>query len=602
MSIKIKTNKLVYEIDRDAFAMRFDVFTIETDDKYIKSGAYILDAPSLNESIKSIRFESGQKDFVLMLHNEENRNTLGKFIKSLDGGDKLSLASSNVRDIPDYVILQLLLNALSTYDTDALKFNNLTGHFYCFHSDWIKHKKEKSEDITWKVPCLEISITKDYYVNMNVRTFTSERLKKSITFHKRKFEDYPKYIFGKNHTLRRKLSGETEPGFIMRQVDGTKTELPFLDIQNEEKFEKCKVGTLARVINEFNSKYDPCAHIDCGYVEAVKCIDYNRNTAKENSGRIHEILSECEIHIVDQIGDQYSAQFCEEVKELITRKYDIIASIGKRVSKDALNICLIHNAEYYADMADPHDKEYPGTAIQHITLEDFKNNAEFALSAVIHDVLIKKDLVDYKITLFDWPSLGLENDVAFGIETEIDETNRYYFMQVHPDGTFYIKEQELNLFEMNEYNDCVDIFENARTSGETVKGVIRSHEGKINVIKDTGIITLPEINEIKTLLSTGDNKLRGKERRGELLSSCLDIKLFEESGKQFYFVGTIGEGMRWNIPRAANVRSIEGYNGAACMFDKLLPTMNVTFVHNGQLTVLPFPFKYLREHLRLTTK
>lgn len=34
------------------------------------------------------------------------------------------------------------------------------------------------------------------------------------------------------------------------------------------------------------------------------------------------------------------------------------------------------------------------------------------------------------------------------------------------------------------------------------------------------------------------------------------------------------------------------------MFDKLLPTMNVTFVHNGQLTVLPFPFKYLREFVK----
>lgn len=74
------------------------------------------------------------------------------------------------------------------------------------------------------------------------------------------------------------------------------------------------------------------------------------------------------------------------------------------------------------------------------------------------------------------------------------------------------------------------------------------------------------------------------------------IKMFDESGKQYYFVGTIGEGMRWNIPRAANIRCIEGYEGAQLLFDKLLPTMNVTFVHNGQLTVLPFPFKYLREY------
>ena len=151
---------------------------------------------------------------------------------------------------------------------------------------------------------------------------------------------------------------------------------------------------------------------------------------------------------------------------------------------------------------------------------------------------------------------------------------------------------------MNEYTDCVNIFEDAKTKGETVKGLIRDEQGGIHIIKDTGIITLPEAEEIKALLASGDTKLRGKERREELLSSCLDIKTYMEDGKQFYYVGTIGEGMRWKIPRAANVRCIEGYQEAPLMFDKLLPTMNVTFVHNGQLTVLPFPFKYLREYVK----
>ena len=109
---------------------------------------------------------------------------------------------------------------------------------------------------------------------------------------------------------------------------------------------------------------------------------------------------------------------------------------------------------------------------------------------------------------------------------------------------------------------------------------------------------MPEAKVIKESLASGDTKLRGKDRREELLSSCLDIKTYTEDGKQFYYVGTIGEGMRWKIPRAANVRCIEGYKGAPLMFDKLLPTMNVTFVHNGQLTVLPFPFKYLREYVK----
>ncbi len=595
--MKIKTNKLVYRIDHEAFANLFDLFTIETDEKYIKSGAYILDAPTLNENIKSIRFESGRRAVVMMLHSEENRNLLGKFIKGIEGGNRLSVSSCRANELPDSVILQLLLNALATYDSEVLKFNNLTGHLYCFHAVWIKHKKVKNEDIIWRVSCLEISVSKDCHIEMNVRTFTSERQKKSISFNKRKFEDYPKYIFGKNDTLRRKLSSDTEPGFIMRQVDGTKTEIPFLDLQNEDRFAQSKVGLLARVIREFNEKYKTFAHIEFGYVDLVKCIDYDRNASRENVGRIQEVLSKCELHIVDKIGDHYSDQFCEELKHLISEKYGICASIGKRVSKDALNICLIHNAEYYQDMDDPHQKDYPGIAVQHITLEDFAGNAEFALSAVIHEVLIKNDLKNRKITLFDWAALGYTDDIAFGIEAEENDTNKYYFIQIHKDGAFEVKEQEFTLFEMNEYTDCVNIFEDARNKGETVKGVIRDNLGRINVIKDTGIITLPEMDVIYDLLNAGDTKLRGKERREELLSSCLDIKLYEENGKQFYFVGTIGEGMRWKIQRAANVRSIESYENAPLMFDRLLKTMSVTFVHNGQLTILPFPFKYLREYI-----
>ena len=67
------------------------------------------------------------------------------------------------------------------------------------------------------MPCLEITVTEKLYVNLAVRTFTSERLKKKISFTKRKFEDYPKYIFSANNTLRRRLKGEEETCFILRQ-------------------------------------------------------------------------------------------------------------------------------------------------------------------------------------------------------------------------------------------------------------------------------------------------------------------------------------------------------------------------------------------------
>lgn len=598
MGTSIKTNKLLYKLDRQAIASEYDLFTIETSDKYIKRGAYILDAPTLNRNVKSIVFESGRRALMMMHKDDHNRALIKELISGVEGGSKLSVAETKIQDVQDWVLLQLLLNALSSYDSNFLKFNNLTGHLYCFHPEWVKRGKEKKEDMIWKIPCMEFRVTRDYCIEMSVRTFTSERLKKKISFTKRKFEDYPKYVVSKDNTLRRRLSDDTEPGFIMRQIDGTKSEIPFLDFQNEKKFDQCKVGTLAKVIEAFNSKYGSLAFMECGYMPESGRIDYSKSAAKEDFARVRGLLSALGVHIVDQIGDTYSEQFANNMCTLLLQKYEISASVGKRIKKDALNICVIHNAEYYEGVQDPHDNNYDGVAVQHVTLEDFADNAEFAISTVIHEVLIKRDLEARRITLFDWEELGLEEDISFGTESKSDEETKYFFMKVHPDGSFDIQEQEFTLFEMNEYTDCVNIFEDAKTKGETVKGLIRDGQGRINIIKDTGIITLPEAEEIKNLLASGDTKLRGRERREELLSSCLDIKIYMEDGKQFYYVGTIGEGMRWKIPRAANVRCIEGYQGAPLMFDKLLPTMNVTFVHNGQLTVLPFPFKYLREFIR----
>ena len=597
MGKSIKINKLSYKLDKQAIASEYDLFTIETSDKYIKRGAYILDAPTLNRNVKSIVFESGRRALMMMHKDDKNRFLIKELISGVEGGSKLSVAETKIQDVQDWTLLQLLLNALSSYDSNILKFNNLTGHLYCFHPEWVKRGKEKKEDIVWKIPCMEFLVTRDYCIEMSVRTFTSERLKKKISFTKRKFEDYPKYVVSKDNTLRRRLADDVEPGFIMRQIDGTKSEIPFLDFQNEKKFDQCKVGTLVKVIEAFNSKYASFASIECSYMPESKRIDYSKSAAKEDSARIQELLKSKGVHIVDQIGDTYAEQFVNNMCSLLLQKYDINATVGKRIKKDALNICVIHNAEYYEGVQDPHDKHSDGVAVQHVTLEDFADNAEFAISTVIHEVLIKNDLEVGRITLFDWKELGLMEDISFGIEAKFDEEAKYFFMKIHPDGSFGIREQEFTLFEMNEYTDCVNIFEDAKTKGETVKGLIRDSQGKINIIKDTGIITLPEAEEIKKLIASGDTKLRGKERREELLSSCLDIKTYMENGKQFYYVGTIGEGMRWKIPRAAIVRSIEGYKGAPLMFGRLLPTMSVTFVHNGQLTILPFPFKYLREYI-----
>ena len=53
------------------------------------------------------------------------------------------------------------------------------------------------------------------------------------------------------------------------------------------------------------------------------------------------------------------------------------------------------------------------------------------------------------------------------------------------------------------------------------------------------------------------------------------------------------------VERASHIRKIIPYESKVLFFRDLLNLMNVTFIRNGQLTVLPFPVKYLREYIQI---
>lgn len=596
MNVPIKTNQLTYMFDKESFSKNYDIFCIRTSEKYFKNGAYIIDAPLLSNNVCSVFFKSGKELFVLMKSSDTNASLLKDTISKEDGADRITISQTAVNTLKEDIVFQLMLNSLGNYKSSLLKFNNLTGHLYCFHPNWLVRGKKSEADVIFKVPCLELKISPEFRLNMEIHTFTSELLRNKIEFKKKRFEEYPKYVFSAHNTLRRRLKDDTGYTFIMRQTKNAKTEIAFLDIQNIDRFNQSKMGILTTVLENFNDRFSDIAHLEFASITNYRALDYTRSVANENKQAISNLLSIKPIKIVDCIDDEYSKIFCKEICDLLFSKYGIKASYGKRIAKDHLNIRVIHNAAFYIDSEDPH-QVFEDVAVQHITFEDFSECSEFAISTVIHEMLIKDDLIRQKISLFNWNALGLKQDVDFGIEVTDEQSTKYIFMTIHPDGTFNISEQTLNLFESNKYNQCVEIFENAKINSEKVHGIIRDASGNINIIKDTGWFTIPEIDSIKAELSNGNTKLRGKEKRDELLSSCLEIKMFNDGFSEYYFVGTIGNGMRCLINRAANIRKIEPFENSTPLFEKLLPLMNVTFVHNGQLTILPFPFKYLREYV-----
>lgn len=138
---------------------------------------------------------------------------------------------------------------------------------------------------------MEISVTDDLCLKLSARTFTSVRLKGKITFKRRKFEEYSKYVFDANNTLRRKLKDDMDDSFILRQIDGTKSEIPFMDIQSKEKFEQTKMGVLNGVFSSFSQRYNGICSLGFQEHSITRREDYSKALQRENIKCIKNLLS-----------------------------------------------------------------------------------------------------------------------------------------------------------------------------------------------------------------------------------------------------------------------------------------------------------------------
>lgn len=112
MNIPIKTNQLKIDLNVSKLAEKYNVFKIETTEKYFSRGAYILDMPLLCNNVCSVYFDSGKSFYVLMLKSKENKSRLKNALTETGGGNKVTVAEIDMASIDQRTVLSLLLNAL----------------------------------------------------------------------------------------------------------------------------------------------------------------------------------------------------------------------------------------------------------------------------------------------------------------------------------------------------------------------------------------------------------------------------------------------------------------------------------------------------------
>ncbi|MBQ3750136.1 MAG: hypothetical protein II865_02375 [Bacteroidales bacterium] len=608
-------NQITVKVDRAELLKIYDIFRIDSQVKnpskknpYFPNGAKMVDAPFENSNVLSVVFEGGKTFYVLLKHNENNFRQLNGELVKYDGGN--NIISKDERDtgfkqVPEHVIAQLLLNSLGTYETDELKFNNITGHFYCYDASWIKRFKGEDAPVS-QIPCLELKITKDLVLKWSIQTFSSAILRKEIEFKAKKFEEYPQYILSRNQTLRRKPKDSKDVGFIARQTKKDKNEITFLDIRGIEYYKQCKLGVITNVLKKFNEKCGKFVEVQFLSIPNLRELVVEPKLSEKTKALIGELIKKQPIRIVDAIGDSYSSDFVDDLQSALKERFSVQATVIKHPKKGCLNLRIIHDKDTYDGGNDPHNDKFEGCVIQHLTYENFKTNVTSAINTVAEELLIKNDIQGRSISLVDWKEYNFSDDWTFGLRIMDDKTPRFFFMTIHPDGTFDFEELELDLFNMNKFNDCMEIFDNDEDG--IVCGTIQ-HGESINIIQETDLRTLPDMFEVESQLkrykqevSVAENKrsvkgVRSTQYKNQLLGSCLDIKCYQKDGCQYYYSGVSGYGLNSTIQCAANIRMVVPYKESELFFEQLLPLMSVTFVRNGQLTVVPFPFKYLREYI-----
>jgi hypothetical protein len=165
-------------------------------------------------------------------------------------------------------------------------------------------------------------------------------------------------------------------------------------------------------------------------------------------------------------------------------------------------------------------------------------------------------------------------------------------------------ESEFNIEKFNSFSNALMERGNNPISKSELYSLIRQYLGTNSKNKDTYIGNTKEATRFRDyLLDKHEIRLKfpqDNQSKDDLFDAYLNIKYFGKTEKEAYYcVGDRRENVQTSFKDACHLRQIVAVNGSKLIFQELLPTMDVDFVRTGQSTVIPFPFKYIREYLKL---
>ena len=444
MMREYQTNKLHLKFDYETIERDFDIYQIKQkaeEKKYISQE--VLDNVSEEQYITAVQWIYGNTALVLLEKDKISTYAFKKKMRERFSDITVcqikGLFDEKVREKyfgeGDIQLARLLFNSLRPYKSEIFHRNNIMGKLFYQSPKW------KSKDTVYFV---QIHLDYSFHLILKVVTFTKDT------------GDSGGYVFDKSTgNFRRALKTDKGTKYVKKNKN-TKSTVPFLNIENMEKFEASKMGVLKQFVEDVRTYLRDYIEINFETMEEMMSHDKKWEKysikVKENKSKIYEKeaakrLSSHMIAIVDECNTETSKKIADDFQAFLKKVYGIGSMPGGSVSSGTYNLRIIHDKGYYKGENDLHDEIFNKCIVQHITVENYKKcdlekNPEFY--AIIQELFIKEDIVNKQLTMFNWSeTLGKSGKTWAFVSFKKDDTDKntkkkdqytYYRVFIAPDG------------------------------------------------------------------------------------------------------------------------------------------------------------------------
>ena len=579
-------NRLKANLDLLALDSRFDFFKLTTTDKFIPSMAYVLDKPVEKIKALSLAYEPKTKSAFVMFHKGSiGRRALEEALED----PSITVSAIGVADLQPHFVLRLLLSALGNY-SEEFQFNNLNGRLFLTNPKWVWNNE-------MAFTACEFKVDKDLVFTAHAVSFASV-----VMFAPKKIASLPRYAFGGAHgTLVRVLTSDPDSRVYVPKAPpgGSKASLDFLCFDEKgKKYKETRAYLMYRVLALLNKAYDGACSAEFEKWP-IKAVEDTPSDKRFMDGVLMDLRLKG-LNLVNLCNAEEEADTFDDIVELVSSA--LPCTVSDTIDPGMPNVVFLHEKEYYGGVNDPYESFNRTAVIQAATVEDtgravgeyitkLKPGEERkcpVVNTILKELAIKQNLHDRILTMDDWPSRAYSGNFVFGTLYE----GRLYYLTIDKDGrlSYVNKDDDFSPFFERNLQDLTDNLEDSPLKG---KFIVQDDKGNVNIVGRTELITLPTPDIFEA------HEIRGKAKRPLYLAGVVDINLYDVPEGIFFNVGPQGSGMAKKLPKASRLYRVQVIKGEEIV-SRLLPLMAVAFVRYGDYTVLPYPFKYLREYIEIS--